>query len=271
MSLITISYNMGTDGPRIARRVADDFNLELYDDQKLQKIGVEQGIQIEQVKELHEREPGFFDRLFSRKPDIYLTFMNSVVFSIAQTGRGVIVGHGSQILLQDFGCALHVLINNTSENRIRHLIEQEGMKREAAEKMIRKSDSTQKGFFRFAYQQEWDNPSLYDIVLNTEKMGNKLASKIIVEAAQSEEMKECSLKAIDSMKRLSLAKKIEAELMKNDLFVYNLNIEVLENGDVNITGTALTSERRERVLQVVKAIQGVSDVNMSLFIRSTSW
>ena len=271
MSLITISYNMGTDGPRIARRVAEDLNIELYDDQKLQKICVEQGIQIEQVKELHKKEPGFFDRLFSRKPDIYLTFMNSVVFSIAQTGRGVIVGHGSQILLQDFGCALHVLINNTSENRIRHLIEQEGMKREAAEKMIRKSDSTQKGFFRFAYQQEWDNPSLYDIVLNTEKMGNNLASKIIVEAAQSEEMKECSLKAIDSMKRLSLAKNIEAELMKNDLFVYNLNIEVLENGHVNITGTALTSERRERVLKVVKAIQGVSDVNMSLFIRSTSW
>ena len=59
--------------------------------------------------------------------------------------------------------------------------------------------------------------------------------------------------------------------LKNDLFVYNLNIEVLENGQVNITGTALTSERRDRVLQVVKAVQGVSDVNMSLFIRSTSW
>ena len=101
---------MGTDGPRIARRVADDLNLELYDDQKLQKIGVEQGIQIEQVKELHEREPGFFDRLFSRKPEIYLTFMNSVVFTIAQIGQGVIVGHGSQILLQDFGCAMHVFI-----------------------------------------------------------------------------------------------------------------------------------------------------------------
>jgi len=73
-------------------------------------------------------------------------------------------------------------------------------------------------------------------------MGSRLASKIIVAATQTEEMKECSLKAIDSMKRLSLTKKVEAELMKNDLFVYNLNIEVLENGQVNITGTALPAK-----------------------------
>ena len=271
MSLITISYSLGTDGLRIARRIADDLKLELYDDQRIQEMIVSLGIRAEDIKGLDEKEPGFFDRLLSRKPDIYLRFLDSAVYSVAQTGDGVIVGHGSQTLLQDFGCALHVLINNKTESRIINLIEQEGMSRNAAEKVIRKSDSTLKGFFRFAYQREWDDPTIYDMVINTEKMGNATAARLIIEAARSEEMKACSLTAIDSMKRLSLAKKIEAELIKNNIYVENLNIEVIENDVVNITGTALTAERKNRVLRIVKGMPEVSDVKLSLYLRSTNW
>jgi len=271
MSLITISYRMGTDGRKIARRIADILNFELYDDQRIQEIIVNLGIQAEEIKDLDEKEPGFFDRFLSRKPEIYLRFMDSAIYSIAQKDDAVIVGHGSQTLLQNFGCALHVLIKNNMENRVTNLIEKEGMNREAAEKIIRKSDSTLKGFFRFAYQREWDDPTIYDIVMNIEKMGFETAAKLIIEAARSEEMKACSLTAIESMKRLSLARKIEAELIKNDIYVDNLNIEVLENGVANITGTALTAERKNRVFKVVKDMPEVSDVNLSLFVRSTSW
>ncbi|MBW2490057.1 MAG: hypothetical protein JRE65_02760 [Deltaproteobacteria bacterium] len=109
------------------------------------------------------------------------------------------------------------------------------------------------------------------MVINTEKMGSETAAGLIVEAARSEEMKACSLTAVESMKRLSLAKKIEAELIKNNIFVDNLNIEVLENGVANITGTALTAERKNRVLQIVKDMPEVSDVKLSLYLRSTSW
>lgn len=271
MSLITISYSTGTDGQNIARRVANELRVELYDDQKIQEMVISLGIRTEDIKELDEKEPGFFDRLLSRKPDIYLRCLDSAVYSVAQKGDGVIIGHGSQTLLQDFGCALHVLIKNNKEYRIQHLIEKEGMKRDVAEKVIRKNDSTLKGFFRFAYQREWDDPTIYDMVLNTEKMGSETAAGLIIEAARSEEMKACSLTAIDSMKRLSVAKKIEAELIKNNIYVDNLNIEVLENGVANITGTALTAERKNRVLRIVKDIPEVSDVNLSLYVRSTSW
>jgi cytidylate kinase len=271
MPLITISYGMGTDGRSIARGVADELNLELYDDEKIQGIVVSLGIRTEEIKELDEKEPGFFDRLLSRKPDIYLRCLDSAVYSVAQKGNGVIVGHGSQTLLQDFGCALHVLIKNNEEERIQHLMEREGMRREVAEKVIRKSDSTLKGFFRFAYQREWDDPAIYDMVINTEKMGSETAAGLIIAAARSEEMKACSLTAIDSMKRLSIAKKIEAELIKNNIYVHNLNIEVLENGVVNITGTALTAERKNRVLRTVKGMPEVTDVNMSVYLRSASW
>ena len=36
--------------------------------------------------------------------------MDSIIFEVSRKGNGVIIGHGSQMLLQDFGCALHVRI-----------------------------------------------------------------------------------------------------------------------------------------------------------------
>ncbi len=102
-------------------------------------------------------------------------------------------------------------------------------------------------------------------------MGSECAARLIIEAAKSEEMKACSLTAIESMKRLSLAKRIEAELLKNNLYVQNLNIEMLENNVVNITGTALTAERKNRVMKTVKDIPEVSDINLSVYLRSASW
>ena len=271
MSLITISYNTGTEGRKIAKQVANALKLDVYDDQIIQEIVVSLGIQPEDIKALDEKEPGLFDRLLSRKPDLYLRCLDAAVYSLAQKGEGVIIGHGSQSLLQDFGCALHVLINNTVESRVQHLVDQEGLKRDVAEKVIRKNDNTLKGFFRFAYQREWDDPTIYDIVLNTEKMGSDTAAKLIIEAAESDEMKACSLTAVDAMKQRALAKKIEAELIKNNINVENLNIEILEDSIANITGTTLTAERKDRVLQIVKAMPEVSEVQMSVFLRSTSW
>ena len=271
MSLITISYNTGTDGRKIAQQVAETLQMEVYDDQKIQDIVVSLGIQPEDIKALDEKEPGLFDRLLSRKPDLYLRCLDSAVYSLAQKGEGVIIGHGGQSLLQDFSCAFHVLINNTLESRIQNLIDHEGLKRDVAEKVIRKNDNTLKGFFRFAYQREWDDPTIYDIVLNTEKMGNETAAKLIVEAAESDEMKACSLTAVDAMKHRALVKKIEAELIKNNINVENLNIEILEESIAKITGTTLTAERKDQVHRIVNAMPEVSEVQMSVFLRSTSW
>lgn len=271
MPLITISHSIGTDGLSIAQKVAQGLSVELFDDAKLQDEALRLGISLDEVKSFEEKQPGFFDRLLSRKPDIYLEFMQSVVYEISKKGQGVIVGHGSQALLKDFNCALHVLVHNRDENRIEKLIEQQGLPREAATKVLRKSDNTQRGFFRFAFQMEWDDPSLYDMVLNTEKIGSEVAAQLILDASRSDEIKACSLAAVGTMKRLALASKIKAELMKNDIYLHNLNIEVMEGGVVEITGMTLTTERRERVMRVVKQVAGVMDVKMNVYIRSASW
>lgn len=110
MSLITISGGKGCGANQVARLIAQAANVELYDDQRLQQEALKQGIQSEDLENLAEKAPGFFDVLRGRRPEAYLDLMESLIYEVSRSGRGVIVGHGSQFLLRDFGCAAPLLL-----------------------------------------------------------------------------------------------------------------------------------------------------------------
>lgn len=266
MSLITISRSMGSGGSRIASLVADGLNVELYDDRRLQEEAVAMGIRSEELKSLNEKAPGFFDHVWSHKPELYLDLMESVIYEVARKGEGVIMGHGSQLLLREFGCAMHVLVHASESTRIQRMIDRHGMTRKAAERLVHKSDHVQKGFLRFAFHMDWNDPSLYDMVINTEKVGPQSAAKLIVEAAQAQEIKECSITALDAMERMSLTRRIEASLLRNDFSLTRLHVEVLEKGVAHIRGLVETEEVRSRLIDEVKGVPGVSDVQTDVIV-----
>lgn len=212
MSLITITRNIGCGGTTIARLVADGLKLELYDDRRLQEEAIKMGISREVLKRLDEKAPGLFNRLLSHNLETYLDLMEAVVYEVAHRGEGIILGHGSQMLLQDFGFALHVRIHGPESFRIQHLMDQQGVGWEAAEKMIYQSDSERMDFLKFAFHMDWNDPSLYDLVINRDKLSVNSAARLIMEVAQSQEIKECGITAVEAMERLSLSKKIAAAL-----------------------------------------------------------
>ena len=101
------------------------MNLELYDDARLQHAIQTMGQEFEDLKHFDQKTPGFFDRLLSNKPEIFQDLMEAVIYEVAKKGAGVIIGHGGQFLLRDFGCALHVLVYATRFSRVQQVIEQE--------------------------------------------------------------------------------------------------------------------------------------------------
>jgi cytidylate kinase len=266
MPLITISRNIGCGGSVIGKLVAGKLKLELYDDARLQEEALKMGISFEDLKSLDEKTPGFFDRILTRKPELYLDFMEAVIYEVAHRGEGVIIGHGSQMLLRDFGCALHVYLHAAIPIRIKNMMEQKRLTREAAEKLIRKRDNEQRGFFRYAFNMNWNDPSLYDLIVNTEKMGIDSAVGLIVDAARSDQIQSCSITAVDAMERLSLEKKIEAALMENNITFSMLNVEVQVKGTARIAGLLYNSEDKDRISDVVKSVAGITDVESNVSV-----
>jgi cytidylate kinase len=260
MSLITISGGVGCGVEKIARLVAEAAKIDLYDDQRLQQEAAKMGIKSEDLKGLDEKVPGFFDVLRGRSPELYLDVMESVIYEVSRSGQGVIIGHGSQLLLRDFGCAFHVLIHASEPYRMKQIMDQQKLSSKAAEKMMNKTDHERRGFLRFAFHMEWNDPSLYDLEINTEKFGPEGAANLILDALKSQAIQECSLSALESMGRMSLIKKVEAALLKEQFGFTQFHVEVPEKGTVHIYGYTSTADSRKRMIEAAKKVAGVTKI-----------
>ncbi|MBE0665853.1 MAG: cytidylate kinase family protein, partial [Candidatus Aminicenantes bacterium] len=207
-----------------------------------------------------------FDRFLSTKPESYLEFMEAVIYEVAKDGRGVIMGHGSQILLRDFGCALHVLVHASENYRIEQLVNKQGLSPDTAQKFIQKSDNRRKGFFNFAFNLNWDDPSLYDLIINTGKLGSAAAANLIIETARLDEIKSCSLTALETMEKLSQERAVRAVLLKHHVNLSLLHLEVPRKGTVVLRGFAYSEEDKDRVIKLVKSVPGITAVDPEISI-----
>jgi osmotically-inducible protein OsmY len=72
------------------------------------------------------------------------------------------------------------------------------------------------------------------------------------------------------MERLSLSKRIEAALLKNKIPLANLHLEVPEKGVARVTGVLHSEHLRDRLLEVVKVVPGVSEVKSEVTVMISS-
>lgn len=262
MFFITFSRKMGTNGTEIARQVANKLGYQFYDTEAIENAAREMGF-LENIKEIDEKAPSLFQRLFSHKPAIELDRLNSIIYELVGRGDAVFLGRGGQILLRDFNCALHIRVTASLEKRIQNLVER-GMHREAASKAIEDSDHERSSFIRFAFKVDWDDDDLYDLVLNMDKVTVKLAADTILTMARSDEIKACSVDAMKSLEMMGLKNRAEAALIEAGL-TYGpagayVSIILEEPGRVRLLGVVDDKANKTRAEKVIKNVKGVESI-----------
>jgi cytidylate kinase len=259
MYFITFSRKMGTNGSEIARRVAEQSGYAFYDTEAIENASQEMGF-LKDVKEIDEKAPPLFLRFFSQEPEVHLDRLHSVIYELASRGNAVLLGRGSHILLRSFKCALHIRVTGSLEKRTENLVGR-GWHREVAIKAIHQSDHERGAFIKFAYKVDWDNPELYDIVLNTDNLTVDMAVNTVLHIASSEEIKARSVDAIRSLEMMGLARRAEAALIEAGL-KYGPSISVLEPGRIQLSGVVrggMIKTKAEDILRRVKGIQSIDN------------
>jgi len=181
MYFITFSRKMGTDGSEIARRVAEQLGYAFYDTEAIEAVAQEMGF-LKDVKEIDEKAPSLFQRFFSQKPEVYLDRLHSVIYELASRGNAVFLGRGGHMLLRSFQCALHIRVTASLEKRIENLVGR-GWPREIAIQEMDTSDGERGAFIKFAFRVNWDDPELYDLVLNMDHLTRDLAADTVIHIA----------------------------------------------------------------------------------------
>ena len=266
MSLITISKSLGCGSGTIAEIVANELKLELYDRQRFQQEATKIGISSADLECLAEKVPSIFERLLSSKPQLYNDLMGCMVYELARRGNGIITGCGNQLFLKQFSSVLKVLLCASECCRKEHLAVWHGLTEAEAEKMIRKCDRERKAFSRCIGHLGSDNPSLYDVVIDTEKTDMEGAIDRILKTAKSQKFRQCNQKELAAMERMALRKRIKVTLLKSNLKRSILQMDVPEKGVAHIRGWTSTQGTYDRVIDILNSVPGVIRVQADIAV-----
>ena len=261
MKWITVSRKMGTHGSEIARRVATELGYHFYDTKAINHMAQELGF-LGSIREIDEKVPSVFQRVFSPRPMVYLERLYSVIYELAKQGDAVFLGRGSHLLLRDFPCTLHVRVTASPETCIRTLLAQ-GLNREAAARTITRTDDERSAFVKFAFGVDWEDPARYDLVLNMDKLSVDLAVSTVLHMIRSPEISEASADAIRTLGMLALASRAEAalsEAMFGRGLAASLSVSVPEPGKLRVSGNVETEAIKAQAESVLRSVKGVDSV-----------
>lgn len=113
-----------------------------------------------------------------------LKFTQMALKKLAQKGRVIIVGRGGMVVLKDFPKAIHVRLFAPLEWRIQRVAKIENITCEKAKQKIIAEDKRRAEYLRQFYGVDWNDPSLYHMVLNVAKLGVELSAQLIVSASR---------------------------------------------------------------------------------------
>lgn len=117
--------------------------------------------------------------------DLYLKTMTAIIRDLGDRGDIVVLGRGSQMILRDSPEALHVLALAPAELRVQRLAEREGVSTEEAARRVHDSDRARVGFYRRFWKVDANDPTLYDITLETSRLSYEAAAELVALAARA--------------------------------------------------------------------------------------
>ncbi len=265
MATITISKQLGSLGEEIALAVAEKLQYEYVDKERLGKILADFGFGAPEVDRFDEKKPPFWDSLAIQRTHFSYS-IRAAIYEFARKGRVVIVGRGGQVLLKNLPGTLHVRIFAPFDLRAKRLAESARVDEKHAARLIRRSDHDSAGYIQSFFNADWNDASLYDLLINTEKLSPAAAAQLILDSASSGEIKEGEEKGREKLADLALIQKIEAKLVAllgSDLH----HVEILAvKGRVILRGAVASSALKDECQKIVAALEGVKKVDNELIV-----
>ena len=183
-TIITIGREYGSGGREIGRLVADKLDIPFYDKEILTRAAQESGL-CKEIFERHDEKASVSGMLAgSAGPVLHMSTasvglqmpLNQRVFlaqfdainRIASEGPCVIVGRCADYVLKDLPNVMHVFLYASAERRIERIMRVEGVDRERARELIRKTDKQRRSYYNFFADGNWGLRSNYDLMIRTD-------------------------------------------------------------------------------------------------------
>jgi cytidylate kinase len=111
----------------------------------------------------------------------YVELLKLIITKIAKDGNAVIVGRGGQYILHDFDDTYHLLLIAKEKDRIKFIENNYRVSDKKAIQIIKRMAKRRANLYSFFDRKDYDDPSIYDLVLNMSLVNTDKAEEIVRE------------------------------------------------------------------------------------------
>ena len=197
MAVLTISRQFGAGGITLGKMIAEKLGYTFADTEIIQEIAKEANVSPQWV-ESFEKEAGsklsrvissmvtqkWLDRVLKDErgyldEQIYLDYLVLIIAKMADENDVVIIGRGSQYILNDHPDAFHILLVDEFENRVKFLVDRYQFSQKKATSIVNNEDKRRLNLYRKIHKKDYDNPGLYHLVLNMNRIDLTMAEHLV--------------------------------------------------------------------------------------------
>lgn len=188
---ITVSKEIGSQGVELAHRLASRLHWQVFDKELVEYISNNAHVRRNVVESFDEKTQSEIETwvrtLLDRHAlasDKYFKHLISVIMTIGEHGRAIILGRGGNFILSPYK-SLRLKTVAPLEKRIDYTVNQLSVSKKEAEKIVSQADKERLAFVRRFFHHDAKDPLGYDLVLNMGSLDLNAAEEIVIQALKA--------------------------------------------------------------------------------------
>jgi cytidylate kinase len=265
VAIITISRGTFTGGQALAECLADKLGYQCLSREVILDAAAAYGVPVERFIEAMEKPPSFWERLTGERSD-YLNYTRAALLERARTGNLVYHGYAGHLLLPGISHVIRVRAIADLESRIETAMDRDNVSRKDAIARIKRIDKERADWMRFLFNVDWQDASLYDVVVNVSRLGVEGACDLVAAMPHMSAFQPTvqSRKAMDD---LALASRVWIALAADPVTDGASLKATADSGSVIVTGTAISWDVVDAIQGVAARVEGVRTVTCEVSVN----
>ena len=260
MPIITISRGICSGGTQLAELLHDKLGWPILGQEDVSTTAAKAyRMSEEEIRRGLYLPANFYERFTDRKTR-YLLATQATIAGLLADGNGIYHGLAGQFLFQSLRNAFKVRIVAPVSLRVDNAVRRKGITRHEATQHIREADEHRQLWGRQIFDADVNDPDLYDLVVNLEKVSLATAANLITEIMQGKD-RQPTAESIQEFDDFALEKRIRAELFFNSPFTPDIAQVSVRKGDVHLAGGRSFEEVRQKIVGFVGQIPGVTTIH----------
>jgi cytidylate kinase len=195
--VITISREIGSGGAYIGHKLAEDLDILYFDRDIIVKAAEKLNVYARDVASCDEKRQSFWKSVVSSFSDLdtsqyvppianYPSFyevyeaQSEVIKNLAKEKSAVIIGRGGFHVLKDHPNHLSIFLHADKDFREKRIQDLYSVSEHKAKKIIEGTDQQRKAYIKKLTGQDMYNTLLYDLTIDTGRIGFEEAEKLIL-------------------------------------------------------------------------------------------